>query len=311
MNKQKILLVVEDEEDMRQVVVEKLEELGHKVYQAVDGEDGFRIAQEVHPDLVVSDVVMPKSDGNQLLKELRKTDFGKNIPFIVITARTAMRDYFEVINVSAFFEKPFKLKDLAQKIEEVLTEKMPEINMDKKKKQKYCISDELKGSDIIVQEESLFNDSMFDVDEITGKAAIVEEQKRAKGQWDGRSRVHLTEARKVLIYEFELSVYKELENIFKKRECATELVLTRDECIEEAKRVMPNIILIRAKLESRDSEEFAERLRGMPLLSEIPIIVYGDIGAISNDTQDDRGERAFVLNDEGMQLVKMVNKVLK
>ena len=178
MSEQRIILVVEDEEDMRKVVAEELEGLGHKVYQTGDGLEGLRIAEDVRPDLVISDVVMPKSDGNQLLKNLRETDFGKDIPFIVVTARRGMRDYFEVIKVAAFFEKPFKLKELCEKVEEVLAEKKSGSQKGEHAAKKR--SDGKKRSDISVQEEALLKDSIYDVDIKAQKAPILSEEKKTQ-----------------------------------------------------------------------------------------------------------------------------------
>ena len=119
MDKQKIILVVEDESSLRMIIVERLEELGYKVHQAKDGEEGFDIAREVKPDLVISDIIMPKKNGGQLLVDLRGTDIGKDFPFIAITARLELEEQFKEISNTIFIGKPFKLKKLVEIIDEI------------------------------------------------------------------------------------------------------------------------------------------------------------------------------------------------
>ncbi len=119
MSKKKIL-VVEDETDMRTMLVLELKTSDYEVFQAADGEEGFKIAEKVKPDLILSDVMMPKMDGNQLMKQLRASEFGKEIPFIVLTARGQLRDYFEVMEVDDFIRKPFDAEDLLTRVERIL-----------------------------------------------------------------------------------------------------------------------------------------------------------------------------------------------
>jgi len=115
MGKKKIL-IVEDEADMRTILTIELEGSGYQVFQAEDGEEGLKVAQEVKPDLIISDMMMPKMDGNQLMTALRESDFGKEIPLIILTARAQMKDYFEVMEVDSFVAKPFEAVDLLAKV---------------------------------------------------------------------------------------------------------------------------------------------------------------------------------------------------
>ena len=116
----KVVLFVEDEEDLRVLVSSRLMDFGYEVIVATDGEDALKIAQNTKVDVIVSDVYMPKKDGNQFFKELRATPFGKSIPFIVLTAHVHMKDYFEMIKADDFLEKPFKIEELIKRIEKAL-----------------------------------------------------------------------------------------------------------------------------------------------------------------------------------------------
>lgn len=307
MNEQKVLLIVEDEEDLRKIVAEDLLKSGYRVYQSANGEEGFRIAREVKPDLIISDVVMPRQDGNQLLKSLKQSEFGKDIPFIVITARKAMRDYFEVSGVEAFFEKPFKLSELTAKIRDILETK--ERGAVQQKGAPAPKPKSGKGSDISAKEEALVQNAMFDIETKAPQTPTAEPRKDS-GQLEGRQRIQKSAEKKVIIYESELFVFKELEAVFAKDNCAAELVLTRGECIEEAQRLRPNLILLKAGAESGYTEELAEAIREMPELRDIPIIIYHDIGTLASGGQKDPAKKCFVWSQEGMQMLKRIRELL-
>lgn len=120
MGKKKIL-IVEDEPNLRTMLAVELETAGYEVYQAEDGVVALDMTPQVKPDLIVSDVLMPHMDGNQLMKRLRASDFGRGIPFIVLTARGQMQDYFELMEADDFIAKPFEAEDLLLRIEKVLS----------------------------------------------------------------------------------------------------------------------------------------------------------------------------------------------
>ena len=118
MAKEKIL-IVEDEGTSRALLAVELEKAGYQVFQATDGEEAYNVAKAVKPDLIISDIVMPEMDGNQLIKRVRESEFGKKILFIVLTSRSQMQDYFEMMDVQDFITKPFDAEDLISRIERV------------------------------------------------------------------------------------------------------------------------------------------------------------------------------------------------
>ena len=85
MNDKKKILLVEDEESTRKALGQKLEEAGYEVFLAEDGEVGLKLAQEHTPDLILSDVIMPKMHGVDMLNILKAEKWGKNIPVVVLT----------------------------------------------------------------------------------------------------------------------------------------------------------------------------------------------------------------------------------
>ncbi|MDP2629618.1 MAG: response regulator [Candidatus Harrisonbacteria bacterium] len=82
---EKKILIVEDEDALRQILVEEFREEGFQVCEAVDGSEGLKTAEEEKPDLILLDIIMPKMDGMNMLKKLRENRWGKNIPVMLLT----------------------------------------------------------------------------------------------------------------------------------------------------------------------------------------------------------------------------------
>ena len=118
MIKEKIL-IVEDEGTSRALLTVELKNAGYQVFQTTDGEEAYQVAKAVRPDLIISDIVMPEMDGNQLIKRVRESEFGKKILFIVLTSHSQMQDYFEMMDVHDFITKPFDPQDLISRVERV------------------------------------------------------------------------------------------------------------------------------------------------------------------------------------------------
>lgn len=84
MNTSKIL-VVDDEEDLREALRTSLTSAGCEVIVAKDGEDGLNQARAYKPDLILLDINMPNMNGHQVLRELRRDAWGKKVPVILLT----------------------------------------------------------------------------------------------------------------------------------------------------------------------------------------------------------------------------------
>jgi len=118
MDKKKIV-IAEDDKDIRRLLYEYLTGWGYEVFQACDGQEGLKLDFEVKPALVISAIMMPNMDGNQFLKAFKETDIGRKTPFFILSSRFQMRDYFEVVGVDGFLEKPFNSEDMEIKIRSV------------------------------------------------------------------------------------------------------------------------------------------------------------------------------------------------
>lgn len=80
------VLVVEDDEISRGSLVRAIQDAGFQAVEAADGQQGLDLALSMHPDLIVSDNIMPVKSGVDLLSELRQDSWGKQVPFILLTA---------------------------------------------------------------------------------------------------------------------------------------------------------------------------------------------------------------------------------
>ena len=79
------VLIVEDERSLRKAATMALEEAGYRVIEASNGVEGLKQAEEKKPNLILLDHLMPEMDGLTMLEKLRATDWGKQMPVIVMT----------------------------------------------------------------------------------------------------------------------------------------------------------------------------------------------------------------------------------
>jgi len=126
------VLVVEDQDDLREVVAETLREESFAVDESPDGEEGLYKALNWDYDLVVLDVMMPVLDGWQVLQKLRKE---KQTPVLMLTALDQVRDKVKGLNHGAddYLAKPFDLKELVARVRAVIRrnggEHRPEVSV--------------------------------------------------------------------------------------------------------------------------------------------------------------------------------------
>jgi len=115
------LLVVEDNAELRNYLAGMLGSRYH-VIEAVDGEEAYTMALEHNPDLVLSDVMMPKMDGMELCRKLKSNAATSHIPIILLTARTSVMHKISSFETGAdeYITKPFSYKLLLARIENLL-----------------------------------------------------------------------------------------------------------------------------------------------------------------------------------------------
>jgi DNA-binding response OmpR family regulator len=83
--KKKVVLIVEDEESELRALADKFSREGFKILKAKDGQAGYEIAVDKKPDLVITDILMPRMGGLEMIGNLRKNTWGKQVPIVVLT----------------------------------------------------------------------------------------------------------------------------------------------------------------------------------------------------------------------------------
>lgn len=118
------ILVVEDEEPVQQLVKLYLEKEGFVVDLASDGEEAVEKAKSIHPDLILLDIMLPKMDGWDVCRELRKT---MSVPIIMLTARGDEFDRVLGLELGAddYIAKPFSPREMVARVKAVLRRAAP------------------------------------------------------------------------------------------------------------------------------------------------------------------------------------------
>ncbi|UVW27805.1 response regulator [Massilia sp. H6] len=112
------ILIVEDDNFVRESMVSSLEAFGHMVSQAADGEAGLRALEHARPDLIITDYLMPGITGAELMQRARQIYPG--IPMIIATGYADMHAIDEVLGDDILLRKPFQLAELAISVERAL-----------------------------------------------------------------------------------------------------------------------------------------------------------------------------------------------
>ena len=114
------ILYIEDEEGIRKKISDSLRYYTKEVLEAKDGEEGLKIYKEKNPDIIYTDILMPKMDGISLVKEIRKND--KKIPIVLVTAHTEKSYLLNAVelHLEQYIVKPISLKELKNSLEKCL-----------------------------------------------------------------------------------------------------------------------------------------------------------------------------------------------
>ena len=114
------ILLVEDEKTLVQIVSETLRSKGYTVETAYDGAEGLRRFFEVHPDILIADVMMPRLDGFEMVRRIRKTD--DRTPVLFLTSKSTPDDVVTGFELGAndYLKKPFAIQELIVRIKALM-----------------------------------------------------------------------------------------------------------------------------------------------------------------------------------------------
>lgn len=123
MSASKRILLVEDDRFLRRACDASLRQRGFTVIQAVDGEEGLRLARTEVPDLILLDLLMPKVSGVEVLRALKADPTTKAIPVLILSNSSREQDVSEVIGLGAvdyWVKANLSLKELGERVARLL-----------------------------------------------------------------------------------------------------------------------------------------------------------------------------------------------
>jgi two-component system cell cycle response regulator DivK len=118
----KKVLVVEDDQDNREMVLKVLKHNGYQAIEAVDGQEAIEKAKAEDPDLILLDLYIPKMDGYEVTRRLKGDQGLKHIPIIALTAHAMKGNREEALaaGCDGYIAKPINVRELPQQIEHFL-----------------------------------------------------------------------------------------------------------------------------------------------------------------------------------------------
>ena len=116
------ILVIEDNEDNRQIIRDLLTSLGYELIEAVDGAEGVAMAQSHRPDLILMDIQLPEMDGYEATRQIRAVPELTTVPIIAVTSYALSGDEAKARDAGCdgYVAKPFSPRELLAKIREFL-----------------------------------------------------------------------------------------------------------------------------------------------------------------------------------------------
>lgn len=180
------ILLIEDNEDVLYYLKSFLP-VDYNIITARDGNEGFELAQEFVPDIIISDIMMPNKDGLTLCRDIRNSPLLNHIPIILLTAKTTLDDRIKGVKygADAYIKKPFSFDELLVQIEtllenrRILKEKYQNIilNKDFTKEKDLNVVFLQKATDIVY---SQIHDSQFSTVSLAEKLSVSSSQLNRK-----------------------------------------------------------------------------------------------------------------------------------
>ncbi len=114
------ILVVEDDKNLRKLITTYLQRNKYNTYEATNGEEALNVLDQSYIDLIVSDIMMPKMDGYELIKSLREAKY--DVPILIITAKSEIEDKKEgfLLGADDYMVKPIDIEELLLRVQVLL-----------------------------------------------------------------------------------------------------------------------------------------------------------------------------------------------
>jgi len=128
--KKATVLVVEDDDAARRLVAAVIRNLGAQVVEVADGESALAAVKDGKFDLICLDICLPERSGFRVCEELRRRPVTKDIPILILSARTGLEDHARALElgVEVFMEKPFKASDLRNQVRHLISRRGMELS---------------------------------------------------------------------------------------------------------------------------------------------------------------------------------------
>jgi CheY-like chemotaxis protein len=120
-----LILIVEDNEKNRKLARDVLFHKGYRIAEAETGEDGVRLAGELHPDLVLMDIQLPGMSGIDALRLLRNDPATRDIPVMAVTASAMTQDRQKIVaaGFDGYQSKPISIRPFVEAVEQLLAQR--------------------------------------------------------------------------------------------------------------------------------------------------------------------------------------------
>lgn len=114
------ILVVEDDKNLRKLITTYLQRNKYNTYEATNGEEALNVLDQSYIDLIVSDIMMPKMDGYELIKSLREAKY--DVPILIITAKSEIEDKKEgfLLGADDYIVKPIDIEEMLLRVQVLL-----------------------------------------------------------------------------------------------------------------------------------------------------------------------------------------------
>lgn len=114
------ILVVEDDKNLRKLITTYLQRNKYNTYEATNGEEALNVLDQSYIDLIVSDIMMPKMDGYELIKSLREAKY--DVPILIITAKSEIEDKKEgfLLGADDYMVEPIDIEEMLLRIQVLL-----------------------------------------------------------------------------------------------------------------------------------------------------------------------------------------------